>query len=166
MATMKDAVECIKKLVDIFDELGLGDPFAAGRAREAILADFLSHELGDELHGCDAYNKEGDLFEYKTKTDDFPIAGRYDVSSQPTWDDQVKYLQEEKIANNAKHYYATFTKKFDLTQVWEIDGDKVLELLLPKLNNKYHQDKTNLKVQNLHATLTAKDIRENGKRIL
>lgn len=163
--TIEDAQYAITNLVEIFDYLGLGDPFGAGRAREAILANFLGHTLGDDLQGADAYDNSGNIYEYKTTLASCGVAGRYDVSTQPTWQDQVDYLREDKIANNAYHYYATFTPKMELVSVFEIDGDTVLDLLLPKLQKKFFQDKTNLKVQGLHATLSAKDIRTFGNKL-
>lgn len=163
--TMNDAQSAITNLVEIFECLDLGDPFGAGRAREAILAAFLGHHLGDDLQGADAYDDRGNIYEYKTTLVSCGISGRYDVSSQPTWEEQVEYLRENKIANNAYHYYASFTPKMELVSVYEIDGETVLDLLLPKLHKKFFQDKTNLKVQGLHATLSAKDIRTFGKKL-
>lgn len=163
--TMSDASKAITELCYMFEELGLGDPFGAGRAREAILADFLGHKLGDDLQGVDAYDDEGNVYEYKTTLASGGLAGRYDVCSQPTWEEFVDYLTDEKIGNNKCHYYATFTEKMELQMVYEMDGDTTLALLLPKLERKFYQDKTNLKVPGLHATLTAKQIREHGRRL-
>ena len=164
--TITDAKNAIENLVNIFEELGLGDPFGAGRAREAILASFLEHKLGEDLHGCDAYTDDGNIYEYKTTLVSSGLAGRYDVSTQPTWEEQVEYLTEDKIANNTYHYYATFTSKLELVSVWKMDGKTVLDLLLPKIKHKFFQDKTHLRVQGIHATLSAKDIRENAIKLL
>ena len=131
--------------------------------------------MGDDLQGCDAYDDEGNLYEYKTvlADPDAPqasirekIAGRYDVCDRPDWDTFVKYLQEEKIANNKFHYYASFDAKMRLLSVYEMAGQTTLDLLLPKLERKFYQDKTELASPVLHATLTAKDIRENATRLL
>ena len=101
--TMNDAQTAITNLVEIFEYLELGDPFGAGRAREAILAAFLGHHLGDDLQGADAYDDNGNIYEYKTTLVSCGISGRYDVSSQPTWEDQVEYLRENKIANSSSN---------------------------------------------------------------
>lgn len=175
MTTMADAAKAITNLCEIFETLGLGDPFGAGRAREAILANFLGHKLGDDLQGCDATDDEGNLYEYKTVLADpeapqasirEKIAGRYDVSDRPDWDTFVAYLKEEKIANNKCHYYAAFDSKMNLLSVYEMTGEVALDLLLPKLERKFFQDKSELASPVLHATLTAKDIRENSTRLL
>jgi hypothetical protein len=163
--TIKDVQSAISNLVDLFKSLNWGDPFASGRCREAILASFLGHNIAADLHGADAYDDNGDIFEYKTTTVSKGISGRYDVSSQPTWEELVDYLREEKIANHTYHYYATFTPNMEIVSVYEMEGNTVLELILPKLHRKFIQEKTNLKVPSLYATLSAKEIRTHGNKL-
>lgn len=157
-------VDAVQHVIKVFADEELGDPFASGRAREAILADFLGHTLGVDLHGCDAYDDVGNLFEYKTTYAHIGLRGRYDVSSYPTWSKQVAYLKREKIGIYQYHYFATFTTRLDIQDVYRLSGDTVLDLLLPKFKKKYLCDKTSLKRRDLYATLSAREIMTHGQK--
>ena len=172
--TKEEAIVKLNAALDVLytvcDEMDWGDPFAAGRIREIILANYLNHKIGESLHKEDAINEDGDKIEYKTVLELLGLKGRYDVSWQPTWELQLDYLKNEKIANNKFHYFATFTNNCKLVSVYQMTGEKALELLLPKIQKKFNnfkaKEKLNLKNMSLHATLSKKQIIENSIKIL
>lgn len=159
---LEPVIDSIINLVDVFNELGLGDPFGGGRTREAILAEFLGHTIGDNLSGADAYDGKGNEFEYKTG---FMFNGRYEVSTYSTWEEQEDYLTNEKIGYYDEHYYAQFNRNYELQKVYRINGKKVNDILLPKFREFYDRDKTNLASHTLTASMTRKDAIEYGELI-
>ena len=159
---IEEVIDAIVNLIDVFNEEGLGDPFGAGRTREAILAEFLDHNIGDDLSGEDAYDENGNEFEYKTG---FDFNGRYEVSTYPTWEEQEKYLLNEKIGYYKFHYYATFNRKYEIQKVYRISGDKANKVLIPKFREFYDRDKTNLASQTLTANMYLNDVLEHGELI-
>ena len=162
-------LEKAEELVQLASELNYGDPYAAGRMREIILASKLGHTLHHDLHGEDAkfINEESTLIkvEYKTNFESFGIKGRYDVSWQPTWEDQVYYLEKEKIADKKFHYFATFTSNYTIAEVYQLTGDKVLELLLPEIEKRYNTTNSEKKNRGLYATLGQPAIKKYGEHI-
>ena len=159
---IEEVIDAIVNLIDVFKEEGLGDPFGAGRTREAILAEFLDHNIGNDLSGEDAYDENGNEFEYKTG---FDFNGRYEVSTFPTWEEQEKYLLNEKIGYYKFHYYATFNRKYEIQKVYRISGEKANKVLIPKFKKFYKRDKKNLASQTLTANMYVNDIREHGELI-
>lgn len=146
------------------EELGWGDPFSYARSKEMAAVIELGHELSNKYSGADAINKDGDEVEYKSTTGK-TVQGAYTgISVQPTWEEQEKYLREEKIAKYPEHYY----NRFDggkLVESWVLDGSKVLEVLLPKLRKKY-PTVLNKKDPRLSATVTTREIKKYGRRVI
>jgi hypothetical protein len=165
----KQFLQKAEELVQLAGELNYGDPYAAGRMREIILASKLGHTLHHDLHGEDAKFISEDSkvikVEYKTNFESFGIKGRYDVSWQPTWEDQVYYLETEKIGDKKFHYFATFTIDYTVAEVYELSGEKVLEILLPQFEKKYNTTNSEKKNRGLYATLGQPDIKKYGKHI-
>ena len=173
MKSLEDQFEeTARKLLNIAAKLGYGDPFASGRAREILLAKLLGHKVHTELHGPDAriWNEEAGhflTFEYKTSFEKYGLHGRYDVSWQPTWEEQKRYLKHEKIGGKHSHYFATFDQQYNVVDVYSIPGKKVHELLLPKFEEKYRGKETitKNKISTLYAQLGSPDIQKHGKLV-
>ena len=97
------------ELVRIAQQMDVGDPFGAGRAREIILSGILGHKIGSDLHGIDAESFCGkETYEYKTSLSTKALSPRYDVSWRDTWEKQIEYLEQDKIANHEFHFFASF----------------------------------------------------------
>ena len=155
----------IKLILEGAREGGWGDPFAAGRLREILLADYLGHELAKTLHEEDATDpKTNKKQEYKTTLESRGFVGRYDISTQDTLETQIEYINEKKIGCY-DHVYATFNEDYEITGIMTAKGKDVAERITPKFLVKFGKETSN-KRKDLHATLTAKDLREIGERIL
>jgi len=132
------------------------------RAKEIDIAIQLGHKVSDTLSGADGYDEDGGC-EYKS-TIGKNINGTYNgISVQPTWSEQVEYLKNEKIGKYKNHYIARFDKG-NIVEVWKLDGETVLNILLPKLENKYPTI-LEKKDPRLGASLTQKDIYDYGIQI-
>ena len=151
-----------KMMLEACDENGWGDPFSYARAKEIDIAIQLGHKVSDTLSGADGYDEDGGC-EYKS-TIGKNINGTYNgISVQPTWSEQVEYLKNEKIGKYKNHYIARFDKG-NIVEVWKLDGKTVLNILLPKLENKYPTI-LEKKDPRLGASLTQKDIYDYGIQI-
>jgi hypothetical protein len=151
-----------KMMLEACDENGWGDPFSYARAKEIDIAIKLGHKVSDTLSGADGYDEDGGC-EYKS-TIGKNINGTYNgISVQPTWSEQVEYLKNEKIGKYKNHYIARFDKG-NIVEVWKLDGETVLNILLPKLENKYPTI-LEKKDPRLGASLTQKDIYDYGIKI-
>lgn len=154
----------IKLLLEGAREGGWGDPFASGRLREILLADFLGHELAKTLHEEDATDpKTGKKQEYKTTFNYRGFMGRYDISTQSNLKEQIEYINKEKIGCY-DHVYATFNENYEIVGAFVAKGEDVAKRIIPKIEKKFGKT-AGFKRKDLHATLTAKDIREIGKKI-
>jgi len=139
-----------------------GDPMSYARSREILIAGTLGHKIADTLSGADAIDEDGEC-EYKS-TISTSINGSYNgISVQPTWEEQVEYLKNKKIAKYKNHYIAQF-KSGKIVEIWKLDGMDVLNILLPKLKRGFESTK-NRKDPRLGASLTKKEIHANGEKI-
>jgi hypothetical protein len=153
-----------ERMASLCEEQGWGDPFSYARSKEIHAAIELGHKVAATYSGADAFNDGNDPVEYKSTTGK-AVQGAYTgISVQPTWEEQEKYLREEKIAKYPEHYY----NRFDggkLVESWVMDGDKVLDILLPKLCKKF-STVLNKKDPRLSATVTTKEIKKYGRRVI
>ena len=139
-----------------------GDPMSYARSREILIAGTLGHKIADTLSGADAIDEDGEC-EYKS-TISTSINGSYNgISVQPTWEEQVEYLKNKKIAKYKNHYIARFDGG-KIVEIWKLDGTDVLNILLPKLKKGFESTK-NRKDPRLGASLTQKEIFENGVKV-
>ncbi len=151
-----------KMMLEACDENGWGDPFSYARAKEIDIAIQLGHKVSDTLSGADGYDEDGGC-EYKS-TIGKNINGTYNgISVQPTWSEQVEYLKNEKIGKYKNHYIARFDKG-NIVEVWKLDGETVLNILLPKLEKSYPTI-LEKKDPRLSANLTQKEIYDYGIKI-
>lgn len=158
-----------EKFVQLFEEMhtlcetnGWGDPFSYARSREIHIAGLLGHKVSDTLSGADGIDEDGEC-EYKSTVAKNIKATYNGISVQPTWEDQVTYLKEQKIAKYKNHYYARYDGG-KVVEMYKMTGDKVLELLLPKLEKKYPNIHTK-KDPRLGADISTKEIYEFGEKI-
>jgi len=153
-----------ERLAAVCHRQGWGEPFSYARAKEIYAAIELGHTIAATFSGADAFNAIDDGVEYKSTTGKLVKGAYTGISVQPTWEEQEKYLREEKIAKYPEHYY----NRFDggkLVESWVMDGDKVLDILLPKLRKKFS---TVLKKKDprLSATITTGEIKKYGRRVI
>ena len=164
----KDEKEFLKK----YDELsalcaknGWGDPHSYARGKEINASIRLGHRVSPTLSGADAYDADGLPVEYKS-TIAKNCKGTYTgISKQSTWDEQVKHLQEEKIGKYHEHYYNRFERNGGLVESWKMSGDKVLELLLPKVKKSFNKSSTK-KDPRLSATIKWAEIKKYGTQVI
>lgn len=152
-----------KAMYKICEEQGWGDPFSYAVSREILIANKLGHKKADTLSGADGYDQDG-ACEYKS-TIGKNINGAYNgISVQSTWEKQVKYLKEEKIGKYKNHYAVRFDGA-EIVECYTMTGDKVLELLLPKLKKNYESTLTK-KDPRLGASLCMTEIHKHGVRLI
>ena len=140
-----------------------GDPFSYARSKEIYAAITLGHTVADTLSGADAFNKEGDPVEYKSTINKNPKGSYTGISVQRSWEEQVRYLKEEKIAKYPEHYYNRFSGG-KLVESWKINGQTVLKLLTPKLRKKF-DTVLQKKDPRLSADITWAEIKKHGEKV-
>jgi len=157
--------QLFEKMYLLCAEQGWGDPFSYARSREIHLAGILGHQVAKTYSGADAVDQDGEC-EYKT-TIDKNIKGSYTgIRVQDTWEEQEKYLIEEKLGKYSNHYVGRY-ESGKVVEVWKLSGDDVLMILLPKLKKDWerkihgnHKDPRNA------ANLTKKEIYQYGTQIV
>ena len=156
--------ELYEKMSQLCESQGWGDPFSYARSKEIHAAISLGHKIADTFSGADAFNKKNQPVEYKSTTAKKCKGSYTGISVQPTWSDQEKYLREEKIAKYPEHFYNRFDQG-KLVESWIMAGDKVLEILKPKLKKKFPTILTK-KDPRLSAEITWKEIQKYGKKVI
>ena len=152
-----------QQMYHLCHQQGWGDPFSYARSREIHLANHLGHSVSGRYSGSDAQDADGNGVEYKT-TIAAKISATYNgISVYPSWEEQAKYLREEKIGKYKWHFYARY-EMGRIVEVWKISGEKVLGLLLPKLEKKFNS-KSQRKDPRLGATLSCTEITANAEKI-
>ena len=155
-------VELFETMTNLCEREVWGDPFAFTRSREILMACELGHTIAQTLSGADAFDEDGEC-EYKSTIAE-SIKGSYTgISVQPTWEEQVKYLKEDKIAKYKNHYYGRFADG-KVVEIWRLDGDKVFDIILPKIEKKYPTILTK-KDPRLSAGVAQTEIYKYGERI-
>lgn len=148
------------------EEMNAGDPMSYARSREIHLACLLGHTVADTYSGADAFEQDGTPVEYKSTIGKAISATYNGISVQPTWEDQEEYLIEHKIGCYPQHFYARYEGS-EVAEVWVLDSDTVLSLLLPKARKQY-ATKRNGKAKDprIGVTLSAGEIRKHGRRLV
>ena len=100
--------QLFEKMYQLCIEQGWGDPFSYARSREIHLAGVLGHKVAEDYSGADAYDKYDLPIEYKSTIGKKLTATYNGISVQPTWEEQVDYLVDEKIGKYHHHYYARY----------------------------------------------------------
>lgn len=159
-------LECWEKMYQICKDNGWGDPFNYSRGKEIIIANYLGHTVAPELAGADGYeDKEMTKpVEYKSTIGKTINATYNGISVQPTWDEQEKYLKEEKICKYKHHYFARF-KEGKIVELYKMTGNKVYDFIVPKLKKQYFQQKKG-KDPRLGTTIPKNFIINNSEKLL
>ena len=146
------------------NEQGYGDIGSYARSREVVAAIVLGHKIADTFSGADAFNEAGEPIEYKS-TIGSRCSGSYTgISVQPTWEEQERYLRDDKIAKYPEHYYNRFSNG-KLVESWKMDGKDVYNILLPKLKKQF-PTVLNKKDPRLNATVTWGEIQKLGTKVV
>tara|TARA_R110000765_G_scaffold406982_1_gene504088 strand:+ start:119 stop:619 length:501 start_codon:yes stop_codon:yes gene_type:complete len=159
-------IKLYQEMADLCEECGWGDPFSYARSKEIYAACVLGHRMPgpNDYSGADAINERGEEVEYKS-TIGKSVKGSYTgISVQATWEEQDRYLREEKLAKYPEHFY----NRFDggkLVESWKLTGQQVYDILLPKLRRKYPTI-LQKKDPRLSADITTGDLKQHGTRIL
>ena len=159
-------LDAFAALYEAAEEMNAGDPMSYARSREIHLACILGHSVADTYSGADAYEEDGTPVEYKSTIGKTISATYNGISVQPTWEDQEAYLIEHKIGCYPRHYYARYEGP-KVVEVWVMDSDAVLSLLLPKAQKQY-ATKRNGKAKDprIGVTISSGEIRKFGRRIV
>jgi hypothetical protein len=155
--------EAFETLFTICKENNWGDPFSYARSREIHMACILGHTVAPDYSGADGVEPCGIGVEYKTTIGKTLTATYNGISVQPTWDQQVLYLQNEKIGCYPRHYFARYNGPI-IEEMWVMDSEYVLQLLTPKLHKQWHSEKAR-KDPRLGASLTSTEIKKFGTQI-
>jgi hypothetical protein len=159
-------LDAFRALYEAAEEMNAGDPMSYARSREIHLACLLGHTVADTYSGADAFLPDGTPVEYKSTIGKAISATYNGISVQPTWEDQEEYLIEHKIGCYPQHFYARYEGS-EVAEVWVLDSDTVLSLLLPKARKQY-ATKRNGKAKDprIGVTLSAGEIRKHGRRLV
>ena len=157
--------QLFEQMYQLCDNQGWGDPFSYARSREIHLAGLLGHTVADTYSGADAIDEDGEC-EYKSTIAD-SINGTYNgISVQDTWEEQERYLIEDKIGKYSNHYIARYENGI-VVEVWKLDGNTVLGILLPKLKKDWERKiNGNQKDPRLSGKITKKEIYALGTCII
>lgn len=157
--------QLFEQMYQLCDNQGWGDPFSYARSREIHLAGLLGHTVADTYSGADAIDEDGEC-EYKSTIAD-SINGTYNgISVQDTWEEQERYLIEDKIGKYSNHYIARY-ENGKVVEVWKLDGNTVLGILLPKLKKDWERKiNGNQKDPRLSGKITKKEIYALGTCII
>lgn len=164
MTPAQKYAELYKQMANLCQDQGWGDPFSYARSKEIYAACEHNHTIADSFSGADAFNQAGDPVEYKSTTGPRCKGAYTGISVQDTWERQEEYLLKEKLAKYPEHYYNRFDRGV-LVESWKMTGDKVYELLLPKLKKKY-PDVLTKKDPRLGANISWTEIQQYGIRVI
>ena len=161
--------EQVLRFKELYEEMyslcGGIDPFSYARAREINMAATFGHTIADTYSGADAYDGNIPL-EYKSTIGKSINATYNGISVQDSLEEQERYIIEDKIGKYPYHYYARFADG-KIVEAWKLTGEKVLEILLPKIKRQYHKKKNgNAKDPRIGVTVSQKEIKANGERIM
>ena len=160
MTPQQEFASLFERMYEICEQEGWGDPFSYARSREIHMANTLGHQIATTLSGADAIDEEGEC-EYKSTINENGIQATYNgISVQPTWEQQVEYLENTKIGKYKNHYYARY-KGAEIVELYKMSAEKVLAYLMPKLQNQYHRESKS-KDPRLGVTIPKKYILENA----
>ena len=160
----QEYIKLYQRMAELCKEQDWGDPHSYARGKEIYAAVVLGHTVAPTLSGADAIGPNGEEYEYKSTIAADPQGSYTGISVQATWDEQVKYLREEKILKYPNHFINRF-EDGKLVESWCLTGEQVYNILLPKLQKKY-PTVLNKKDPRLSAIVSKHDVRKYGKRII
>ena len=74
------------------------------------------------------------------------------------------YRGGQEIGKYQNHYYARF-KEGKVEEVWKLNCDDVLKLLLPKIKKQFDEGTSHKKDPRIGVSISTKQIKEYGTRI-
>lgn len=154
----------LNKIDEITKSLDLGDIFSYSKVKEVLIASELGHSVPKNYSGADGITPDGVEVEYKSTIGKRIQATYNGISVLPTWEEQKEYLINEKIGKYPLHYYARF-EGTTIVEMWELTGQDVLDLVLPRLEKSYKSVQSK-KDPRLGITLSQKWIKLKGKKII
>ena len=164
-ALQQEYINKYEDLAKFAADNNLGDVFSYARSKEVLVACYLGHTVANDYSGADAFNQDGQPIEYKSTIDKNPKGAYTGISVLSNWKDQETYLREKKIGKYPEHYYNRFSRETGmLVESWKLTGEKVLELLLPKLKRKFTTVLTK-KDPRLSANITWTNIKQFGEQV-
>lgn len=156
--------ELFSELYILCKEQNWGDPFSYARSREIHLACILGHKISNTFYGADAFDDDGEC-EYKTTTNKNIIATYNGISFFFEWDQQEKYLVEDKLGKYKNHYYARYDGP-KIVEIYKLDCNQVLSILLPKIKKDWDKkSKKSYKDPRLSSVIHKSDIYKYGKKL-
>ena len=129
------------------------------------MANFLGHYIAPTFSGADAF-EDAEMkipVEYKATISKKITVTYNGISRQETWEQQEAYLRDEKICKYKNHYFARYDGP-DIAELWVMDGEKVLELLIEPLKKQYF-NKANRKDPRLGCTISKKKIQQHATQM-
>ena len=85
---------------------------------------------------------------------------------QSTWEEQERYIREDKIGKYPNHYYARYDGG-KIAEIWKLDCHTVLGILMPKIEKQYPKKKEGKqKDPRIGVTVSTKEIKKYGTRVL
>ena len=157
--------ELYEQLYTLCADQGWGDPFSYARSREIHMAGILGHKINDDYSGADAFDENGGC-EYKSTIAKSINATYNGISVQDTWEDQERYLIEDKIGKYRNHYYARY-EGAEVAEIWKLIAPNVLDIVLPKVKKQYPKKRSgNAKDPRIGVTVSRKEIYQMGEQVL
>ena len=161
-----DQMERFKQLYEeMYSLCGGIDPFSYARAREINMAATFGPTIADTYSGADAYDNQGNWLEYKSTIAEIINATYNGISVQDSWEEQERYIIEDKIGKYQNHYYARYDGG-KVAEIWKLDCNSVLSILLPKIKKQFEAGTKHKKDPRIGVSVTTKEIKENGERIM
>ena len=130
-----------EEMAQLCQEQGWGDPFSYARSKEIYAACALGHTVAAGYSGADAFNQQNDPTEYKSTIAKHCQGSYTGISVQDTWEEQERYLIQEKIVKYPEHYFNRF-EQGKLVESWKMSGTAVYAVLLPKIKKDYERKRT------------------------
>ena len=154
-----------EEMYTLCQEQGWGDPFSYARSREIHMAGVLGHKIADDYSGADAFDQDGGC-EYKSTIAENINATYNGISVQDSWEEQERYIREDKIGKYPNHYYARYDGG-KIAEIWKLDCHTVLGILMPKIEKQYPKKKEGKqKDPRIGVTVSTKEIKKYGIRVL
>ena len=161
--------EQVLRFKELYEEMyslcGGIDPFSYARAREINMAATFGHTIADTYSGADAYDNQGNWLEYKSTIAEIINATYNGISVQDSWEEQERYIIEDKIGKYQNHYYARYDGG-KVAEIWKLDCNSVLSILLPKIKKQFEAGTKHKKDPRIGVSVTTKEIKENGEKIM